>query len=258
MFQGRLYRITLNIKQIVSANRQQKRKRVNTFQKLVIEQTFSTWCWHTQLKRRFGLHELPRPAENTKTGISMSYVSLNMSLVPSRNDRSYFSANSSKSCGFNAKPLHVLNEKNVYTDIEFLPQNPNKIDVTHLSSSVLSRHHSIMCVRFTSSDIFGQISIGRYFLYSFVDSTENVDGTDLHLANMPKLDITGMPSSRFCLVNVKSKSVTICNCCRPPAIILFSICSRRWRSLILQLVRDSSSIWSRRMKLLSISIGRTK
>lgn len=113
---------------------------------------------------------------------------------------------------------------------------------TYLNSSVLSRHHSIICVRFSSSAIFGHISIGRYFLYSFVDSTENDAGTDLHLANIPKLDITGMPSSRFCLVNVKSKSVTICSCCLPPSIILFSSCSRRSRSLILQLGRDSSSI----------------
>lgn len=81
--------------------------------------------------------------------------------------------------------------------------------------------------------------MGRYVSCSFFDSVKNVFGNDLHLLNIPKLDKTGLSSSVFCLVNVKSKSVTIWSDCAPPFTISLRICSTLSGFFILQFSRPS-------------------
>lgn len=115
------------------------------------------------------------------------------------------------------------------------------VKFTHFSRSLLISHQSIMCFSFSSCAIFGQISIGRYFSYNFLDSLINDFGSDLHLLNIPNDDNTGFPSSVFCLVSVKSKSVTTCSSWLPPLTISLIIRSTRSGSLILQFGRASTS-----------------
>lgn len=101
-------------------------------------------------------------------------------------------------------------------------------------SSLLSVHQSTIFAFFSVWLRLGSISIGRYFSYNFFDPSRIEVGTDLHRLNIPKLDSVGLPLAVICLVSVKSKSVTTCNCVAPPWTISFRICSTRCRSRILQ------------------------
>lgn len=89
---------------------------------------------------------------------------------------------------------------------------------------------------------FGQISNGRNRLYSSLDFERNDSGSAWQSSSIPKLEWHGSPSSFFCLVNVKSKSVTTCNSFGPPLTISLRSFSTRNGSFILQFNRANSSI----------------